>query len=1224
MQEHPRVTLGIATYNRDAYLAEAIESCLAQDYPALEVLIVLDGSDNPRVDQVVQRYAADPRLRHVRHERNRGIAAAYSTLISEGRGELIAMLGDDDVCLPDRIARQVAIFDSHPETGVVHGDAIVIDATGRVSGEWKSADFTPNELVRSFYRAHNYLIDPSRMVHRRVYERVGGYDSRYTVAQDFDFWLRAARHFRFRHTPGGPLVKVRRHAENESGASRRDTEVADVSRALESALELYPLRELVPELDWPVLEPAAAERAALERLAGMVQRRALPLPELADTLRERAAAIPVPAPAPRNGRRLLMTMFGWNDSGGGTILPRLVAKELVRRGWEVSVFHAAVGRLEGEPPYSRREWSEDGVRLVGMFNRPSELFEIGNPARDLDDPVMRAAFARELEEFKPDTVHFHNLHNLSSALIDEAHVRGMASYFTTHNYWLICQRAYLMDGSGEMCPGPGDGARCAACVGSADTRRHQRRLGELRARVNGEITQVFAVSQSVRSTLIASGYDPSAVSVVRQAMPVERELWERVGRERAPGRRGTRLTAAFLGSAYPHKGPQLLVQAAQMTAAQVQVRIIGEVPAGFAQQLRELDRRGVVDFSGSYGAAELDQLLRDVDLAVLPSRWWDCAPLSATEARAARLPLVVPRLGGLPEVIRDGVDGLSFTALDAADLARVLDRLAQEDGLLERLQAAIETPADFAEHVDELEAWYRGERHPSTAEPPQATNVEVRWKGDHGLPTSLSIINDEVSRRLPGPLQRVTRDGQALDPPLSHAADVEIRHEWPPDLSVPPAGRLAAIVPWEFGAIPQDWVREIRANVDELWVPSEFVRRMYLEAGVAEELVHVIPNGVDLDTFRPAPAGAGPTHNGPVRFLYVGGITARKGPDLLIAAWDEAFSGRDDVLLVIKAALAGGAYGGPSEPLRRRAAAPGLPRVQLIEDDLDSAALAELYRSCDVFVLPYRGEGFAMPVLEAMASGLPVIVTGGGPTDEFCPPEAGWRIRAERREMDEERIGHLATVGRPWLLEPDRSHLVELLRLVAAEREQRERRGREARLAAQRLSWETVAQLYSARITELAGRPTRAADRPQQVGLQEREYRLKLLAAPVWRGEDQLPQLLSAWAEQTTPRSSACLYLLADAHAAGSAEQIEAHVLRAARRAGVDLDACADVDVLIQPLDANRDRRLHAGASAYLTLRPGDDPQARLALAAGRPVLSAQDPQLGELLRGSAAEAERS
>ena len=67
------------------------------------------------------------------------------------------------------------------------------------------------------------------------------------------------------------------------------------------------------------------------------------------------------------------------------------------------------------------------------------------------------------------------------------------------------------------------------------------------------------------------------------------------------------------------------------------------------------------------------------------------------------------------------------------------------------------------------------------------------------------------------------------------------------------SGALALIVPWEFGAIPRDWVAPLQANVDELWVPSEHVRRMYLDAGIDPERVTVIPNGVDLEVFRPAP-----------------------------------------------------------------------------------------------------------------------------------------------------------------------------------------------------------------------------------------------------------------------------------------------------------------------------------------------------------------------------------
>ena len=108
--------------------------------------------------------------------------------------------------------------------------------------------------------------------------------------------------------------------------------------------------------------------------------------------------------------------------------------------------------------------------------------------------------------------------------------------------------------------------------------------------------------------------------------------------------------------------------------------------------------------------------------------------------------------------------------------------------------------------------------------------------------------------------------------------------------------------------------------------------------------------------------------------------------------------------------------------------------------------MAALYRACDVLVHPYRGEGFAMPVLEAMACGLPAIVTAGGPTDEFLPDDAGWRIDARQVWFAEDRIDTLETRGRPWLLEPDRAHLVALLRQAdAADDDALQARGRAGR-----------------------------------------------------------------------------------------------------------------------------------------------------------------------------------
>ena len=392
--------------------------------------------------------------------------------------------------------------------------------------------------------------------------------------------------------------------------------------------------------------------------------------------------------------------------------------------------------------------------------------------------------------------------------------------------------------------------------------------------------------------------------------------------------------------------------------------------------------------------------------------------------------------------------------------------------------------------------------------------------------------------------------------------------------------------------------------------------------------MQVVPNGVDLELFEPD-GEALPLADAPgLRFLFVGGLIQRKGPDVLLAAWRAAFAGRDDVTLVVKDFGAGGVYArADRSELRAYAESGELPRLVLIDDELSDDEMAALYRACDVFVHPYRGEGFGMPVLEAMACGLPTIVTAGGPTGEFCPDDACWRIPSTRRSFPEPRVGDLETVGLPWQLEPDAEALAELLQTAASDQAARAARGAVGAEAARGLSWDEIARRYANRIAALGGRAQAGASdlldgapggvldvatvpRPRLIASPtaevdfEEQVDLRVLAAPAWRAEDdRLAELLDAWATAAPAGTSACLYLLVGSAADGEPHELLERTAAAAARAGVDLDAAADVTLLAPPLPADHDRELHAAVDAYVEL-PGAAPgHLRAARAAGNPVL---------------------
>ncbi|MGA2404628.1 MAG: glycosyltransferase [Syntrophobacteraceae bacterium] len=291
----------------------------------------------------------------------------------------------------------------------------------------------------------------------------------------------------------------------------------------------------------------------------------------------------------------------------------------------------------------------------------------------------------------------------------------------------------------------------------------------------------------------------------------------------------------------------------------------------------------------------------------------------------------------------------------------------------------------------------------------------IVWEGSQLVCHSLALINRELCLRLidsgcevsivtgneqddidPGSDPRFEKLVQRTRKPLSGGTDVHVRHHWPPNFNPPPEGHWVIIQPWEYGRLPESWIEPMSNLVDEIWVPSRHVLKTCIASGIPPDRVQVVPNGVNIDQFHPGVPEYALESSRKFRFLFVGGGLWRKGVDILLDAYGSAFSRSDDVVLIIKDLPQQKIYidQGLSNIISQMQKDPRAPEILHLKTALGPEQLPGLYTASDCLVHPYRAEGFALPVLEAMACGIPVIATAGGSTDDFCSPEQVFLIPA--------------------------------------------------------------------------------------------------------------------------------------------------------------------------------------------------------------------------------------
>ena len=428
---------------------------------------------------------------------------------------------------------------------------------------------------------------------------------------------------------------------------------------------------------------------------------------------------------------------------GTEVLTRSVAKELLRRGHQVAVLTGFPAGIQLKDFDRFDEYEFEGIQIFRFHHAYVPMGDQDVVTEiEFDNQLAAQYFARVVTTFAPDVIHFFHLSRLGGGLIDVAVTAGIPAYYTPTDFWSVCPTSQLLLHDGKMCAGPL--AHAGNCV------KHVAELTR-RVRAKGIVRLVPDAIFDVAAKLTAEGLLPpyplsrevSAMSQRRDFL-VARVNWldgivsptqlmsgvlrqngvdgrlivnsaygiDTGGYGTAPPvvARGQALTIGFIGTMAPHKGCHILVEAFKRLApGSAQLKLYGN-PADFPDYHTGLQQRAAgsdnITFCGTFPNGEIGAVLAGLHVLVVPSLWYENAPLVVYSALAAKRPVVASDFPGLSENIKDGVNGLIFPPGDFKALHARLNRLIAEPELLANLSANCRPPKSTAEYVDELLALY--------------------------------------------------------------------------------------------------------------------------------------------------------------------------------------------------------------------------------------------------------------------------------------------------------------------------------------------------------------------------------------------------------------------------------------------------------------------------------------------------------------------------------------
>lgn len=426
--------------------------------------------------------------------------------------------------------------------------------------------------------------------------------------------------------------------------------------------------------------------------------------------------------------RILTVAHGYppHEHAGAELAAHWLDRALVARGHAVRAFVRGGGR--DVPALVRFHERVDGIPVTRVATAMARATSL---RATYVDAGVRAAFEHELAA-GTDVVHFQHTIGLSIDLVAAAKAAGARVIFTLHDFWHLCARGQRYTPQGEVCAVI-DPAKCARCIrgkrvhwglnhlaaaplsallglprylaDNLGARALRRRTAEMIAQLN-QADVVTAPSQFVLDEHVRHGLEPTRGVVVPNG--IDPAVAAELSPHAAPH---VPLRFGYVGSLLPSKGIDLLLAAfSGLGARGATLAIHGSSPwdgGAWERQLAAAHGDPAIRFHGRFGREQFAAVLGSLDVLVLPSRWYENAPITLDEAALARLPVIVAGHGGMAELLAARKIGLAFKPGDAADLRAAMARFLDEAGLWQRLRVPALPVATAPDVAARFEALYR-------------------------------------------------------------------------------------------------------------------------------------------------------------------------------------------------------------------------------------------------------------------------------------------------------------------------------------------------------------------------------------------------------------------------------------------------------------------------------------------------------------------------------------